>query len=278
MVHSTIKTEIEDGILTVTLNRPEKLNAYTAQMGAEIADVFERANTDDEVRVIIVTGAGRGFCSGADLSSGADSFSADAPASSQGNVDDDARFARAIFNCTKPSIAAVNGAAIGVGATLILPMDIRIAAEGARFGLVFTRRGLVPEAGASWFLPRLVGAAQALRWCLMAETVSAERALAGGLISEVLPGESLLERARAIARTIAESAPVATALTRQLIWRGLGESDPNPVMGLDSRLIRALGPGPDVKEGVQAFMEKRLPRFPGRPSTDMPDAYPWWDR
>ena len=186
-------------------------------------------------------------------------------------------FVGAIYGCRKPSIAAINGAAVGVGATLTLPMDIRIAASGARIGFIFARRGLVPEAGSAWFLPRLVGLPQALRWCLTGKLVPADEALAGGLVSEVVDPDQLLVRAREIAMEIAENtAPVSIALARQMLWRFSGEPDPSGALAVDGRLSMILGAGPDVKEGVSAFLEKRPPRFPGRVSENMPDLYPWW--
>lgn len=284
MSYETLLYEIDGPILTVTLNRPDKLNAYTGQMGAELEDAFLRADTDDDVRVVIVTGAGRGFCAGADISSGAGAFDTATEGSvafggpGQARRGSGAGFIGAIFGCRKPSIAAINGAAVGVGATLTLPMDIRIAAEGARCGFVFARRGLVPEAGSAWFLPKLVGLPQALRWCLSGRLIPAEEAREGGLVSEVVSPDTLLARAREIALEIAQNtAPVSIALTRQMLWRFSGEPDPFGLLKLDGRLSVELGAGPDVKEGVGAFLEKRPPRFPGKVSTDMPSLYPWWE-
>ncbi|MCR5874518.1 enoyl-CoA hydratase-related protein [Phenylobacterium sp. J426] len=277
MGYETLIYETDGPVATVTLNRPEKLNAYTGQMGAELADAFRRVDADDEVRVVIVTGAGRGFCAGADISSGAGAFDTRAEGSvafaGPGQArPSDGGFVGAIFRCRKPSIAAINGAAVGVGATLTLPMDIRIAAEGARFGFVFARRGLVPEAGSAWFLPRLVGLPQALRWCLSGRLIPAEEALAGGLISEVVSPERLLTRAKEIALEIAEhTAPVSIALTRQMLWQYGSAPDPWELLKLDGPLSMELGAGPDVREGVAAFLEKRPPKFPGKVSTDIPE-------
>jgi len=282
MAYETLLYELDGPILTVTLNRPERLNAYNSTMGAELEDAFRRADADDDVRAIIVTGAGRGFCAGADISSGSGAFDARAPGSTAFATAERPRgsgsgFVGAIFECRKPSIAAINGAAVGVGLTMTLPMDIRIAAEGARFGFVFARRGLVPEAGSAWFLPKLVGLAQALRWCLSGEMIDARAAQAGGLVSEVTAPEALIERARTIAGSIAENtAPVAVALTRQLLWRFAGAPDPSELLKIDGRLSMELGSGPDVREGVGAFLEKRPPHFPGKVSADMPKLYPWW--
>jgi len=283
MSYATILYEVDGPILTVTLNRPDKLNAYTAVMGAELADAFQRADQDDEVRVVIVTGAGRGFCAGADISGGADAFDARAEGSVAFQAPGQPRqagggFVEAIFNCRKPSIAAINGAAVGVGATLTLPMDIRIASSAAKIGFIFARRGLVPEAGSAWFLPRLVGLPQALRWCLTGALITAEEAKAGGLLAEVVGPEAVLARAREIALEIAENtAPVSIALARQMLWRFAGAPDPFELLKVDGPLSMQLGAGPDVREGVGAFLEKRPPRFPGRVSSDMPPAYPWWD-
>ncbi|MGH6967193.1 MAG: enoyl-CoA hydratase-related protein [Phenylobacterium sp.] len=283
-----ILCDVADGIMQITLNRPDKLNAYTATMGAELARAFDAADADDAVRVVLVTGAGRGFCAGADISAGAGAFdttSAEGSASfgdvSKGRAvrTGGQGMVGAVFECRKPSIAAFNGAAVGVGLTLTLPMDIRIAADTAKFGFVFARRGLVPEAGSAWFLPRLVGISQALRWCLDGALFSAEEALKGGLVSEVVAPEDLLPRARAIARSIADNtAPISVALTRQMLWRLPSDPTPYPTLGLDGPLAMALGATDDVREGVTAFLEKRAPTFPGKVSTDMPAAYPWWER
>jgi enoyl-CoA hydratase/carnithine racemase len=278
-----IAAAVKDRVLTLMLNRPEKLNAYTAQMGAELANAFERADGDDDIRVIVVTGAGRGFCSGADISAGAESFdtgdgkgahlfgkTADKTARQAGG------FVEAIFKCRKPSIAAINGAAVGVGATLALPMDIRIAAETARFGFVFARRGLVPEAGSAWFLPRIVGLSKAMQWCLSGRLLSAPEALEAGLVSEVMAPDALLTRAEEIAREIAdETSAISIALTRQMLWRYSGAPDPFELLKIDGPLSVELGGTADVREGVSAFIEKRKPKFPGRVSKDMPSRSPF---
>lgn len=282
MEYQQILYDVDGPILTVTLNRPDKLNAYTATMGSELADAFLRADQDDAIRAIVVTGAGRGFCAGADISGGANTFdtSAGGGSAALGNmrVDRSESFIMRIFNCRKPSIGAINGAAVGVGITLALPMDIRIASSSARFGFVFSRRGLVPEAGSAWFLPRIVGISQALRWCYSGRIFGADEALKAGLVSEVTAPEKLLEAARAIAEEIAtETAPVSVALTRQMLWRLAAQPDPMAALDVDFPLTRELGAGADVKEGVMAFIEKRPPKFPGRPSKDMPKTYPWWE-
>ncbi|WP_421932541.1 enoyl-CoA hydratase-related protein [Phenylobacterium sp.] len=281
-----ILCDVSEGIMQITLNRPDKLNAYTAIMGAELADAFDRADGDDAVRVVLVTGAGRGFCAGADMSAGAGAFDTTSAEGSAafGDVSKAGRsggsgMVGAVYECRKPSIAAFNGSAVGVGLTLTLPMDIRIAATTARFGFVFARRGLVPEAGSAWFLPRLVGVSQALRWCLDGALFSAEEALKGGLVSEVTSPEDLLPRARAIARSIADNtAPVSVALTRQMLWRLSEAATPYDTLKVDGPLAMALGTGADVREGVAAFLEKRPPAFTGKVSTDMPRGYPWWSR
>lgn len=281
MAYQDILCEQDGAVLTVTLNRPDKLNAYTATMGREIEDAFRKADADDSVRAIVVTGAGRGFCAGADISGGADSFDAKAGKSvSFGDVSKGERragggFVEAIHTCRKPSIVAINGAAVGVGATLTLPMDIRLAAEGAKIGFVFARRGLVPEAGSAWFLPRLVGLSQALNWCLTGRLFDAQEAQRGGLVSEVLAPEDLLPRALEIAREIAtETSPVSVALTRQMLWQLSGEDTPWNTLSIDGALAMELGSGGDVKEGVAAFLEKRKPAFPSRVSQDIPKM---WD-
>lgn len=279
MAYETILYEVDGPVLTVTLNRPDKLNAYTAVMGAELQDAFQRADADDDVRVVIVTGAGRGFCAGADISGGADAFDTQADGSVAFAAPDRPRqtgggFVGAIMACRKPSIAAINGAAVGVGATLTLPMDIRIAADNARIGFVFARRGLVPEAGSAWFLPQLVGLPTALKWCLTGRLLSAAEAQAGGLLTDVVPPDRLLATARELALEIAQNtAPVSIALARHMLWRFAGEDSPDAALSVDGHLSMALGAGPDVKEGVAAFLEKRPPSFPGKVSTDMPKVW-----
>lgn len=285
MPYETIKYETDGPVLTITLNRPDKLNAYTARMGAELAGALAQADADDAVRAVILTGEGRGFCAGADISAGAGSFDTTSGEGAKNfgggeNMQrrgEGAGFVGALFNCKKATIAAFNGPAVGVGITLALPTDIKIASSAARFGFVFARRGLVPEAGSAWFLPQLVGLSQALRWCLSGRVFGADEALAGGLVSEVVEPERLLPRAREIALEIAENtAPVSIALTRQMLWRFAGADHPFDLLKVDGPFAMALGAGGDVKEGVSAFLEKRPPSFPGRVTTDMPAGYPWW--
>jgi enoyl-CoA hydratase/carnithine racemase len=276
-----ILCELDGSLMVVTLNRPDKLNAYTGQMGAEITDAFQRADADDTIRAVIVTGSGRAFCAGADVSGGAASFDTSgqhgagvfaAPKSGGG------RFVEAIFNCRKPSIAAINGPAVGVGITMTLPMDVRIAAKGAKIGFIFARRGLVPEAGSAWFLPKLVGLPQSLRWCLSGRVFDADEAKAGGLVSEVIEPAELLARAKEIAREMtAETSAVAIALTRQMLWRFAGAPAPFELLGIDKPMSIERGGHADVREGVAAFLEKRPPSFPGKVSQDMPSQYPWWE-
>jgi enoyl-CoA hydratase/carnithine racemase len=280
MSYQHITCDLDGSCMMITLNRPEKLNAYTGLMGAELADAFARADADDDVRAIVVTGAGRAFCAGADVSGGAQSFDTSgqhgagvfaAPKAGGG------RFVDAIFNCRKPSIAAINGPAVGVGITMTLPMDIRIAAKGAKIGFIFARRGLVPEAGSAWFLPKLVGLPQALRWSLSGRTFDADEALKGGLVSEVVEPALLLHRAREIAHEMtAETSAVAVALTRQMLWRFAGAPDPFELLAIDKPMSIERGGHADVREGVAAFLEKRPPAFPGKVSADMPSQYPWW--
>jgi len=275
-----ITTDLTDNVLTITLNRPDKLNAFTRQMRDELIQVFDQADKDDNVRAIIVTGAGRGFCAGADLSAGGDTFDYAKRAEldpEDGKRDGGGRVTLRIFESIKPVIAAVNGPAVGIGATMQLPMDIRLASTEARFGFVFSRRGVVPEAASSWFLPRIVGIAQALRWCYSGRVFGADEALAGGLVSEVLAPEDLLPRAREIAAEIVgNTSAVSVALIRQMMWRMLGEGHPMAAHRIDSRGIKYMGARADAKEGVTSFLEKRSPHFTMKPSADMPDYYPWW--
>lgn len=287
MGQDVIDVSRHDGVMLIRLNRPERLNAYTDAMGRGLARAVRAASADDEVRAIIITGAGRAFCAGADVSAGSGSF--DMAGDGAGNFGDRnaaagdrmaARrdsFIHALFDSTKPVIAAINGPAVGVGITLTLPCDVRIAADGAKIGFVFARRGLVPEAGSAWFLPRLVGLPQALRWCLSGRLISAGEALAGGLVSEVVPGDELLPRALAIAAEMTEgTAPVAVAMARAMLWRLGSTASPEDALAVDAAYNMALGGGPDVKEGVAAFLDKRSPEFPGRVSRDLPPGYPWW--
>lgn len=280
----TLFVEIDENIATITLNRPDKLNAFTGQMMHDLIAAFDATDANDDVRAVIVTGAGRAFCAGADLASGGDAFDRTKrddvePELGENDVrrDGGGRVALRIFESLKPVIAAVNGPAVGIGATMQLPMDIRLASETARFGFVFSRRGIVMEATSSWFLPRLVGPSTALEWCYSGEVFNAAHALERGLVRSVHAPDDLLPAARAIARNIAETtSQISVALMRQMIWRMLGADHPMEAHKIDSRGIDELGRGADVREGVTSFLEKRKPDFPNRVSKDMPSFFPWW--
>lgn len=277
MAYDHILHAVDGPIATITLNRPERMNAYIRPMILEVRDAFQAADADDDIRAIIVTAAGdRAFCAGADLSAGGDNFKN--PMDSDPSLLNAERlYLDTVYNCRKPSIAAVNGAAVGIGATIILPMDFRICSENARFGFAFARRGVSPELASAWFLPQLVGVSQALQWCLTGRLFGAIEALAGGLVSEVTKQDDLLPCARRLALEIAEwTSPVSVAVTRQMMWRFGGLPSYQDMKDLDQRIFTELSAGVDVAEGVNAFLEKRLPRFPGRVSRDMPPGYPWW--
>ncbi len=274
-----IKLEVADHIATLTLNRPERLNAFTRKMMDEIIAAFDHIDTNDDIRVVVVTGEGRGFCAGAELGdAGGDTFNAAARGRDASKVDRDGggRTTLRIFESKKPVIAAINGPAVGVGITMTLPMDIRLAAESAKIGFVFARRGIVPEACSSWFLPRIVGISQALEWCYSGRVMMADEAAKGGLV-QVLPDDELLPRAYEIAREIAvHSAPVSVSLTRQMLWQGLTFDHPMEAHRVDSRAIQELGKMADAKEGVVSFLEKRDPEWSLKPSQDTPDVFPDW--
>jgi enoyl-CoA hydratase/carnithine racemase len=273
-----IETATADGILTITLNRPERLNAWTATMGRELREAFDDADADDAVRAIIVTGAGRGFCAGADLSGGGDTFDyRKYEQAGSSPRDNGGEFTLRIFESTKPVIAAINGPAVGVGATMTLPMDVRLAAEDARMGFVFARRGIIPEACSSWFLPRVVGISRAMEWVATGRVFSAQEALEGGLVRSLHPQGELLDAARELAREIAENtAPVSVALARKLMWTMLGAEHPMIAHRADSRGMFYRGQSADAVEGVTAFLEKRPARFPDRVSDGLPDVMPGW--
>lgn len=295
MVFQEIALEVDGPVATITLDREAKLNAFTARMMAELIEAFDRTDADDAVRAVIVTGRGRAFCAGADLSQGAATFDYDnradaprgaSPVREDGSVDygheavrdGGGRLTLRIFQSLKPVIAAVNGPAVGVGATMQLAMDVRLASETARYGFVFARRGIVPEAASSWFLPRLVGVQTALEWCMTGRVFGAEEARAAGLVRSVHAADALLPAARALALEIAENtAPVSVALTRAMLWRMLGAASPWDAHRLDSRAIWARGRSGDAKEGVVSFLEKRAADYPDRVSRDMPDFFPWWE-
>jgi enoyl-CoA hydratase/carnithine racemase len=278
MAYETLLTELSDSVLTVTMNRPERLNAFTTTMMDEWLALCDEIDANDDVRAVIVTGAGRGFCAGADLGGGGDTFDASGSQPSGVPQDGGGRVTLRFYDLTKPLIAAVNGPAVGVGATMTLPMDVRLASETARFGFVFARRGIVPEAASSWFLPRVVGINQAMEWVMTGRVFPAAEALAGGLVSRVLPADELLPAARALALEVAENtSAVSVALSRQLLWKMLGADHPMEAHKIDSRSIYAMGASEDAKEGVTSFLEKRPARFPMKVSSGLPDFYPWWD-
>ncbi len=278
----TMLLEKEDGILTLTLNRPERLNAFNVEMARDWLDALDVIDADDEVRAVIVTGAGRGFCAGADLGGGAKTFD---PASVKKKAsgpkeprDTGGTVTLRIYRCRKPIIAAINGPAVGIGVTSILPMDIRLASEKARFGFVFSRRGIVPEACSSWFLPRVVGINQAMEWVATGRVFEAEEAKRGGLVSEILPPDDLLPRARELAREIVDNTSgVSVALARQMMWQMLGASHPMEAHQLDSAAMNFMGSRPDSREGIESFLEKRAPKFPLRVSVDFPEDLNWTD-
>ena len=280
----TLTYAVEDGIATVTLNRPEKLNAFNTQMMRDMIAVFDETDRDDAVRCVIVTGAGRAFCAGADLSAGGETFDYDKRGEDRAartvdglQRDGGGLLTLRIFESLKPVISACNGAAVGVGVTMQLAMDIRLASSEARYGFVFARRGLNPEAASSWFLPHLVGVQTALEWCYTGRLFPAQEAHERGLVRSVHAPDELLPAARAIAREIADNtAPVSIALTRQLIWRMAGAAHPMDAHRADSRGIQARGRSGDAREGVTSFLEKRPPSYPDKVSTDLPDIWPHW--
>ncbi len=291
-----IALDIDGPVATITLDREAKLNAFTTTMMHELIAAFDATDADDAVRAVIVTGRGRAFCAGADLSAGAATFDYDkrddkprgdaTPVRADGSIDythdsvrdGGGRVTLRIFESLKPVIAAVNGPAVGIGVTMQLAMDMRLASTTARFGFVFARRGIVPEAGSSWFLSRLVGLPQALEWCFSGRVFGADEALKGGLVRSLHEPEDLLPAARALALEIAENtAPVSVALTRQMLWRMAGAASPWDAHRLDSAAIYSRGRSGDAKEGVVSFLEKRPPVYPDKVSSDMPDFFPWWE-
>lgn len=280
MAYEEILYDVADNVATITLHRPDKLNAFTNRMLKEIISAFDEVDADDDVRAVIVTGSGRAFCAGADLSGGGETFAkggSDVSAKTGVVRDGGGLVALRIFESTKPVIGAINGAAVGVGVTMTLPMDIRLASDTSKFGFVFARRGIVPEAASSWFLPRIVGISQAAEWCYTGRMISAQEAKEGGLLRSVHGSDELLDAARSIAREIADNAaPVSVALTRQMLWRMLGAGHPMEAHRVDSRAINSRGASDDAREGVMSFLEKRAPSFPGRVSEGLPDVFPDW--
>jgi len=273
-----ITTELADGVFTITLNRPDRLNAWTGTMASELHAALDRADADDQVRAVIFTGAGRAYCAGADLERGSETFTkrdhADADTVPR---DNGGQLTLRIFECRKPVIAAINGPAVGIGATMTLPMDVRLASETARVGFVFTRRGIVPEACSSWFLPRLVGISRAMEWVATGRVFDAQEAREGGLVRSVHPPGELLDAARALAREIADNtAPVSVALARMMMWRMLGAEHPMVAHRADSRGMYFRGRSADAAEGITSFLEKRPAEFPDRVSDGLPDIMPGW--
>ncbi len=279
MILQQTRWSLHERVATITLHRPEAMNAFTPTMMEELVSLFERASDDDEVRAVVVTGEGRAFCAGADLARGGETFDSARRGAAHGARfrDGGGRVALAIFGCRKPVIAAINGAAVGVGITMTLPMDVRIVSEDAKVGFVFARRGIVTEACSSWFLPRIVGIAKAAEWCLTGRVFKASDEAASGLFNHVVAAGGVVAKATEIAREIADNtSAVSVALNRALLWRGLGVPDPQTVHLSDSRCIQWAGAQRDAYEGVASFLEKRPPRFEMSARDDLPDFYPWW--
>jgi enoyl-CoA hydratase/carnithine racemase len=277
MNFETLRTTVGEGIFTLTLQRPERLNAFNARMHQELLEAFDAANENDDVRVVIVTGEGRAFCAGMDLGGGGGTFDNRATTSMDDHRDEGGEVVLKIFESKKPVIAAINGPAVGIGATMTLPMDVRIASDTAKIGFVFARRGITAEACSSWFLPKLVGMSQALEWMLTGRVFSAEEALAGRLVSRVVPAAELLPTATALAREIADNtSAISVALNRQLLWKMTSAAHPMLAHRIDSKAIYYMGGSPDGAEGVLSFLEKRAPQFKMKASRDMPPFYPWW--
>jgi enoyl-CoA hydratase/carnithine racemase len=274
--YTQIAYEVADRVATITLDRPEQLNAFTVTMQQELCAALDEVDADPEVRAVVVTGRGRGFCAGADLSGAPDAPPVREP---DGRKRDEGGLAALrFFACTRPVIGAINGPAVGVGVTMTLPFDVRLASTAAKFGLVFARRGLVPEAASSWFLPRVVGISRAMEWCATGRVFSAEEALAGGLIRSIHEPDELLPAAYALAAEIvANTSAVSVTVTRALLWRMLGESHPMAAHRADSPIIESLFRSGDFAEGVASFLEKRPPSFPDRVPEDLPPTYPWWE-
>ena len=276
----TVRTEVRENSLIIYLSREERMNAFTLTMQQEIVKVLDDAEEDDDIKAIIFTGDGKAYCAGADLSSGGDTFDNRKGREKTNDVvrDSGGLLTLRLFKCKKPLIAAVNGAAVGIGATMLLPMDTRICSDQARFGFVFAKRGIVPEAASSWFLPRLIGINKALELCYTGKVISAEDAKEIRLVSEILNQDKLIDRALEIAKEFtAESSQISIALTRQMMWRMLGADDPMEAHKIDSRAVFELGQSGEAIEGVNSFLEKRPPSFPGKVSKDMPSFFPWWD-
>jgi enoyl-CoA hydratase/carnithine racemase len=278
MEYSQIIYDVADSVATITLHRPERMNAFTDVMMREVIDAFDQVDADDDVRAVVVTGSGdRAFCAGADLGGGGETFAkggSDIQTSVGVPRDGGGMVSLRIFDCKKPVIGAINGAAVGVGVTMTLPMDVRVASDNARFGFVFARRGIVPEACSSWFLPRLVGISTAAEWCYTGRVFPAAEALERGLVRSVHAADDLLPAAYELAREIADNtAPVSVALTRQMLWRMLGADHPMEAHRVDSRGIQSRGASADAREGVESFLEKRAPVYPVKVSDGLPDLF-----
>jgi enoyl-CoA hydratase/carnithine racemase len=275
--YEQILYDVDANILTLTLNRPDKLNAFTGTMMSEMIDALDRADADDNVKAIIITGAGRGFCAGADLASGGNTFNADSAGAGL-QPDGGGRLTLRLFDCKKPVISACNGPAVGIGATMQCAMDMRLASDNARYGFVFAKRGIVPEACSSWFLPRLVGISQALEWTYTGRIFGAEEAQRGGLVRSIHKPADLLPAARDLAQEFAEqTSSISIAMTRNMMWKMLGADHPMEAHKIDSRGIYYTGRSADANEGVKSFLEKRPAEFPGKVSQDMPEFFPWWE-
>lgn len=276
MSYEQILYDVEDNILTITLNRPEKLNAFTGVMMTEMIDALDRADADDEVKAIIVTGAGRGFCAGADLAGGGDTFNAESSGVGL-KPDGGGLLTLRIFECLKPIISACNGPAVGVGATMQCAMDLRLSSTKAKYGFVFAKRGIVPEACSSWFLPRIVGINQALEWTYTGRVFDADEAYEKGFVRSLHEPEDLMPAARALAAEFADqTSSISVAMVRQMMWKMLGADHPMEAHKVDSRGVYYTGKSKDAAEGVQSFLEKRPADFPGKVSQDMPEFFPWW--
>ena len=276
MAYTQIAYDVADGVATITLDRPDRLNAFTVSMQQELCAAVDEVDADPEVRAVVLTGRGRGFCAGADL--------AGDPTATPPVLEPDGRrrdegglVALRFFSCTKPMIGAINGAAVGIGVTMTQPLDVRVASTESKFGFVFARRGLVPEAASSWFLPRVVGISRAMEWCATGRIFGPDEALAGGLVRSVHEPDELLPAAYALAAEIAGStSAVSVSLTRALLWRGLGATHPMDAHRADSGLLQSLWSSGDVREGISSFLEKRPAAFPDRVPADLPPSYPWW--
>ena len=293
MNYTTIKYEVNESILTLTLNRPEHMNAFTVEMSEELIHAFNRASDEDEVRAIVVTGAGKAFCAGMDLTARGEGNAFGLNENLQPTIQDmhdnyeseeivngvrdtGGKVVLAIYDCKKPIIAAINGAAVGIGATMVCAMDIRLASEKARVGFVFNKIGITPEAASTWFLPRIVGISQSLEWCYTGDIIAAEELLETRFVKSLHMPEELLEAAYVIARKVVQHSPVAIALTRQMMYRNSAQDNPREAHKVDSLAIfyQSLEDG---KEGITAFLEKRKPEYKSKVSTDMPHFYPWWE-